>query len=119
MVRYKNAIRKLWGGICDVYVYESGVDESTGRTIQKPVKIVQNEPCRISYSAITTTATVSEASNVRQVIKLFISKDVDISEGSKLVITQEGRTETYRRAGKAAVYSVHQEIVLELEKAWA
>lgn len=119
MKGYGNALKRLWDGRCDVYIYEESVDEATGRTIQRPVPVVKNEPCRVSYSTISATAPVSEASDVQQVIKLFISKDVDIPEGAKLVITQEGRTETYRRAGKAAVYIVHQEIVLEVEKEWA
>lgn len=120
MVRgYENALKRLWDGLCDVYVYKEGVDEATGRTIQKAELTVKGEPCRVSYSTLSATTPTSEAFDVGQVIKLFIAKDVDIPEGSKLVITQEGRTEAYRRAGKAAVYSVHQEIVLELEKEWA
>lgn len=116
---YENALRRLWDGLCDVYVYKEGVDEATGRTIQKAELTVKGKPCRVSYSTISATAPESEANDVRQVVKLFIAKDVEIPEGSRLVITQEGRTETYRRAGKAAVYSVHQEIVLEHEKEWA
>ncbi len=120
MVRgYENALRQLWDGLCDVYVYKEGVDEATGRTVQKPVQTVKGKPCRVSYSTISATAPESEANDVRQVVKLFIAKDVEIPEGSRLVITQEGHTDTFRRAGKPAVYSTHQEIVLELEKEWA
>ena len=32
--------------------------------------------------------------------------------GSKIVVTQEGRTAAYARSGEPAVYSSHQEIVL-------
>lgn len=116
---YQDAIKKLWDGLCDVFVQEADTDKASGRTVQKEVIKLQKEPCRVSYSSISATSPQSEAAAVRQVIKLFISKDVDIPEGSKIVVTQEGRTETYRRTGKSAVYSVHQEIMLELFKEYA
>ena len=119
MVNYQNALKRLWDGRCDVYSYKSGTDRATGRTIQTETLIVRDEPCRLSYSTVSATAPASEASDVRQVVRLFIAKNVDIPEGSKLIVTQEGRTETYRRTGKPAVYSVHQEIMIELEKEWA
>lgn len=116
---YRNAIMKLWDGLCDVFTVTAVKDKDTGRTVQTETVLFRNEPCRVSYSSIASASPQSEAADVRQIIKLFISKDVKIPEGAKLVITQEGRTEKYRRAGKPAVYSVHQEIMLELVKEWA
>jgi len=116
---YQDAIMKLWDGSCDLFVQEPTTDEGTGRTVQKEVLKLQNEPCRVSYSSISATSPQSEAAAVRQVIKLFISKDVIIPEGSKIVVTQEGKTESYRASGKPAVYSVHQEIMLELFEEYA
>lgn len=116
---YRNAIMKLWDGRCDAFTVTAVKDKDTGRTAQNETVLFRNEPCRVSYSSIASASPQSEAADVRQVIKLFISKDVKIPEGAKLVITQEGRTEKYRRAGKPAVYSVHQEVILELEKEWA
>lgn len=116
---YENALKLLWKGRCDVFVLNADKDKSTGRTVQKETEILHDEPCRVSYSSISATTPESEAANVPQVIKLFISKSVDIPEGAKIAVTQEGRTETYCRAGKPAVYSVHQEIILEPLKEWA
>jgi len=44
---------------------------------------------------------------------------VDIPEGSKITVTQNGVTHDYERSGKPAVYSCHQEVPLELFKEWA
>lgn len=121
MVRnaYENALKLLWKGLCDVFVLKGDTDTSTGRTVQKEIEILHGEPCRVSYSSISATKSESEAANVPQIIKLFISNSIDIPEGSKIVVTQEGRAEIYRRAGKPAVYSTHQEIILESFKEWA
>lgn len=116
---YRNAIMKLWDGLCSAFTVTAVKDKDSGRTVQTETVLFHNEPCRVSYSSIVSASPQSEAADVRQIIKLFISKDVKIPEGAKLVITQEGRTEKYRRAGKPAVYSVHQEIMLELVKEWA
>lgn len=116
---YQDALRKLWDGLCDIYVLKAYTNKANGRTAQKETRILHNEPCRISYSSIASTASQNDAAEVRQVIKLFIAKDIEIPEGAKLAITQEGRTEVYKRSGKPAVYSAHQEVILEIFKEYA
>ena len=51
-----------------------------------------------------------------QVVKLFLPSDVQVKEGSKVTVTQEGMTASFICSGKPAVYGSHQEIVLETEK---
>ena len=116
---YNEALKKLWVGLCDIYVLDSETDEKSGRTVQKDKMILHNEACRISYSNISTVDTNNEAAKISQTIKLFISNKVDIPAGAKIVVTQNGLTETYQRSGKPAVYSTHQEIMLELFRRWA
>ena len=50
---------------------------------------------------------------------LLIDPSVDIPEGSKITVTQKGVTRDYERSGTPAVYSVHQEVPLELWEGWA
>ncbi|HBG1494195.1 TPA: hypothetical protein KPH48_002465, partial [Clostridioides difficile] len=45
-------------------------------------------------------------------IKLFISPDIEIKAGSKLIINDK----EYVRSGESAIYPNHQEIILELFK---
>ncbi|HBF5228480.1 TPA: hypothetical protein KSJ92_004019, partial [Clostridioides difficile] len=49
---------------------------------------------------------------LEQTIKLFISPDIEIKAGSKLIINDK----EYVRSGESAIYSNHQEIILELFK---
>ena len=60
-----------------------------------------------------------EAAQVAQSVVLYIDPSVDIPEGSKITVTQNGMTRDYERSGKSAVYSCHQEVPLELFKEWA
>ena len=116
---YKSAVTRLWNGVCDVFILKSAKDKTTGRTKQDEVKIIEKEPCLVSYKTISAVNTADEAAKIPQTVKLFISKNIDVPAGSKIVVTQQGRTESYQRSGKPAVYSTHQEIMLELFRRWA
>lgn len=119
MVEYRNALKKLWDGLCDVYVRETVINPKNGRNETVEVLKLQNQPCRLSFSTISSTSENSGASLIQQTTKLFIDKNVEIPPGSKLAITQEGKTIAYQMSGKSAIYSCHQEIMLELFKEWA
>lgn len=116
---HREAIMSIWTGLCSVYVRETKVNEANGRDEPIEVLKLENVPCRLSYKTIASTSENSEAELVHQAVKLFLLKEVEIPPGSKLVVTQEGKTAAYVKSGEAAVYSVHQEIMLELFKEWA
>ena len=116
---YHRAIKSLWDGVCDVYTRELTIDEATGRRAPAEVKIIEGEPCRISYSSTVPAQPLASAHARSQETKLFIAKELNIPDGSKIAVTQEGRTEFYRRSGASAVYSCHQEITLEKFGEWA
>lgn len=52
-------------------------------------------------------------------VTLYIDPSVDIPEGSKVTVTQNGVTRDYEQSGTPAVYSTHKEIPLELFRGWA
>lgn len=109
---YQDTIKKLWDGVCDIYVLETVRNEENGRDEPKEVKVVSQEPCRLSFSNISSTSEQDSAPRIQQALKLFISNGVEIPAGSKIVVTQEGRTDAYASSSKPAVYSVHQELML-------
>lgn len=123
MVNYTNtyaaAIKRLWRGKCTVTVREARTDEGTGRAESIEVTRLVDEPCRISYKTVEPTESSDGASRPTQSITLLIDANVDIPVGSKIRVTQNGVTAEYERSGKAAVYSCHQEIPLELFRGWA
>ena len=110
----KNPLAKLWIGRCTIYEYQDVIDETTYQTTQKPVPVVVDEPCRLSYQKEQATNIANGAAVISQSITLFIRPDLVIKPGSVIEITQHGVTEKYKGSGQPAVYCNHQEIVLEL-----
>ena len=116
---YKEAIQSLWDGRAAITVREGVLDERTGRT--EPVeRVTASElPCRVSFATVKSTEPDEEAARVAQTVTLYIDPSVEIPEGSKITVTQHDVTADYGRSGKAAVYSCHQEVPLELWEGWA
>ncbi len=116
---YKDALASLWDGVCDIYAIETTRNTDNGRDEPAEVLKTSSEPCRLSFSSVASTSEQDGAPVIQQTVKLFIAKDADIPAGSKIVVTQEGKTTAYKRSGEPAIYSNHQEIVLEPFKEYA
>ena len=117
--RYKKAVQSLWDGKATITVREGVLNEANGRTEPVERVLVTEEPCRISHTTVKATEPSEEAAVVAQSVTLYIDPSVDIREGSKITVTQKGVTRDYERSGTPAVYSVHQEVPLELWEGWA
>lgn len=113
--RARAAIESLYDGTCDIINQQKVKDPATKQTHYEDVTIAQAQPCRLSFKNITAADQGSGASTVKQVIKLFVAPDIEIKAGSKIVATQNGRTQTYKASGEPAMYPTHQEIILDLE----
>ena len=117
---YRKTIEKLYDDTCNIY--ESGYikDQETG--ITKPaddILVVTNQQCRISFKNLGSAFQTEGPAKLSQEIKLFIAPELIIKEGSKIVITRNGRTTEYKNSGTPAIYSTHQEIILTLVKEYA
>lgn len=110
----KNPLSILWTGRCTIYEYQNVTDPETYQTTQKEVPVLIGEPCRLSYNHEQATDIKSGAAIVSQSITLFIRPDLVIKPGSVIEITQNGITEKYKGSGKPAVYTNHQQIILQL-----
>lgn len=115
----RKAIESLYRGRCTVYEYQSVKDPVTKITGHQEVAVLTDQPCRLSYKTISSTSPADGAAAVTQEIKLFIAPELNIKPGSKITVTQNGRTADYQSSGQPAVYTNHQEIVLELFRGWA
>ena len=80
---YQDALRRLWNGLCDVYVLETAVNKANGRDEPTEVQKLHGEPCRLSFSSISSTTEQDSAPLIQQSVKLFISKTAEIPAGSK------------------------------------
>jgi hypothetical protein len=115
----RKSIELLYEHTCNTFEYQKVKDSITKVTNSKEVPVLIDQPCKISFSTIKSAIQTESANELSQVIKLFISPDVTIKPGSKVSVTHNGRTDIYKNSGVPAVYSSHQEIVLELFKGWS
>ncbi|HEB5000133.1 TPA: hypothetical protein R0E49_000643 [Clostridioides difficile] len=109
--RTRKAIEMLYRDKCTIVEYHPIKDPITKRTNNKEVVVLENQPCKLSYKNITS-ATDGKVAKLEQTIKLFISPNIEIKAGSKLIINNK----EYVRSGESAIYPNHQEVVLELLK---
>lgn len=116
---HRKAIEATYDGTCRIYGMRSVKDPDTKVTRQEEVLVQERIPCHLSYSSTTPAAGSSTVTAVIQTIKLFLAPEPVIPPGSRIEVTQQGRTESYGQSGKAAVYSSHQEILLELWREYA
>lgn len=116
----RKKVESLYSGVCSVYVLDNVRDPDTKQTKQTERLMLDNQPCRVSFESNNTTVKSNDTVNEKpQSIKLFIAPEIIIAAGSKIVVTQNGRTETYKSSGVPRVYVTHQEIALELFERWA
>ena len=99
---YKKAVQSLWSGRATVTVRVGRLNEATGRTEPVEQVTVKDAACRLSHKTVTTT-----------------DPSVKIPAGSKITVTQNGITCDYEQSGKAAVFTYHKEVPLELFREWA
>ena len=109
-----NALSAVWIGKCTIYEYQPIIDPDTYQTTHELVAVITDEPCRLSYHKEQATDIANGAAIISQSITLFIRPDLVIKEGSVIDITQHGVTTRYKGSGKPAIYTNHQEIILEL-----
>lgn len=119
MVKARKAIGSLYVGTCTISEKKK-VKKENHSTGFSEVVVLENQPCRLSFSTInSTTPTETGASSVSQTVKLFIAPEIEVKPGSKLTICQNGITTDYKSSGEPAFYVTHQEIILELFKGWS
>lgn len=90
-------------------------DHSTGFA---EAQTVAGQPCRLSFTT-SPAAGDGDTAALTQSVKLFCAPEVNIPEGSRLTVTQNGVTGDYARSGMAALYDTHAEYVLEAFRGWA
>ncbi len=119
MVRISGILTDMFIGTCTIFEVEKYVREN--KTIGFNEKVVYSDvPCRLSFN---TNRSVNESADeyghileVSQKVKLFLSKDIEVRAGSRISISQNGKTYKYKKSGTGRFYQTHQEISLVLEE---
>ncbi|WP_440051636.1 hypothetical protein [Lysinibacillus sphaericus] len=96
---------KVWKGIEDPITHVTKYQE---------VELFTDQKCKLSFEKQTSTTPTGGPALIAQTTKLFIAPELNIPAGSKIIVTQHGKTTEYARSGEPAIYTDHQEIQLEL-----
>ena len=117
----RKALERLWKDRCSVFVKKKVTDPTTKLTDFVETPLLQDQPCKLSFETLTSSSGDPVAA-ITQTVKLFLSPDVEIPAGSKIVVTRFNDLErqfTYSKSGEAGVFTNHQEIQLEPFKGYA
>lgn len=118
-LRARQAQESMYDGKCTVIEYGKTKDPITKITSKGEITVLADQPCRLSFSSSPAASQTSTTANLTQTIKLFIAPEIEIKPGSKIDVMQNGRTTAYKQSGQPAVYSTHQEVILELFRGWS
>lgn len=108
----REEIESLYTGTCTIINKKPYFDDATKQTKFNEIVILENQPCRLSFRSFPAASQGEGASESSQEIKLFIAPEIEILAGSKISVTQNGKTNLYSRSSEPAVYSSHQEVIL-------
>lgn len=113
----KRAVSELYDKKCDVYKY---VDEAKGKITEKSrVLALKDVPCAVSYKSFGHNKENGAYSEVEYVVKLIFPPEIDIEEGSDVLVDIDGEKYEFNMTGKSASYMTHKEAFLKNGKRWA
>ena len=117
----RKALERLWKDRCSVFVKKKVTDPTTKLTDFVETPLLQDQPCKLSFETLTSSSGDPVAA-ITQTVKLFLSPDLEIPAGCKIVVTRFNDLErkfTYSQSGEAGVFTNHQEIQLVPFKGYA
>lgn len=117
VVKARKAIEKMYVHTCTIVIKDKVKQKDYSTKLVDKV-LIEEQPCRISFSSISTVNENSHSGLKQQTIKLFIAPEVNIKEGSKIIVNHDGVESLFSKSGVPAVYPTHQEINLEIFKDW-
>ena len=118
MVTQKKALMLLWKDRMTVFEFKE-VTKPNKATDFEEVPILENQPCKLSFSTLKEVNQTDESAAIVQTAKLFCDSALDIKAGSKIVVQRGDRTFEYSQSGEPGIFTTHQEIVLVPFRGWA
>jgi len=120
----RKALERLWKDRCFVFQKGQVTDPDTNLTDFQETPLFEDQPCKLSFEKLTSTDGDNAAERF-QSVKLFLSPDMVIPAGCKIVVKRFNRQGelvrefTFAHSGEAGVFTNHQEIYLTIWKGWA
>jgi len=114
-----NVVESRYNGKCTVQTYSATTKTGTHITRQTLTTLYSDKPCRLVVDSAPSVTDANKAPKVAYSATLLCSPSLQIPPGSKVTVTQDGRTYKFKASGMPEVYTTHQEISLETDEEWA
>lgn len=114
LINARANIERMYRGTLTIHEWEVVTDPITHISSEVEIITVENQPCMLSNTSTAPTTSAEGVPSVSKITKIFVAPDIPIKEGSKLVVTQDGVTNTYERSGIPSVYPTHQEVTVNI-----
>ena len=96
----RTALERLWKDRCSIFIREEVTDPVTHLTDSEEKPLLQDQPCKLSFETLTST-NGDEVATAQQVVKLFLSPDVKVPAGCKIIVTRPNDVErTFTSGGR-------------------
>lgn len=116
----RKGVEALYNCRCSIENVVNVKNAETGITTQIWQMVADDVPCKKSIKNIAASNEDGSAAAASQEIKLFLAPEINVKAGSRITITDGlNKTERFKSAGRTAIFTNHQEIVLELAEKWA
>lgn len=74
----RNAIENTYDCLCDIIEYQAVKNNVNKRTEHQEIKVLEKQPCRISYKTVTNTNQTEQENSTTQIVELFIAPEIEI-----------------------------------------
>ncbi|MCM3273664.1 ABC transporter ATP-binding protein [Paenibacillus elgii] len=111
--RERRLIERTYDGLCTISEFQNVKDPETGRTTQKPVVVLRDQPCALSQTSLSSARRTATDNTIDYDAKLFLSPDITVKAGSRIRVAQHGMDLEFTQTGDPFRYPTHQEILLK------
>lgn len=115
--RSRMAQESLYDATCSIFG-QIDYTKPNGATAQKEGCYITDHACKVGKKTLIASNQTDAENTIVYTPQLFISPELDIRPGSKVIVTQikAGKTimTKYEQTGVPAVYDTHQEIIMKL-----
>lgn len=109
----RSAVESLYLDRATIIEYQSVFNTEDCSTGIQELVVCENQPCKVSHVSARQAYDGVASDDIRLITKLFISPDINVKPGSKIILDRNGVETVYRNSGEPSMYYNHQEIIIE------
>ena len=120
MKKARKIIESRYEDTCTIIELQNIYNSDSKKTLPTEITVYEDKPCQLSFKTVTDNEETSVGGAQKiQIVELFISPDLEIKPGSKIIVKHKGRETAYKNSGEPSIYNTQQTIILELFEKWS